>query len=187
VKAALDRGETPQAHPAARPPGLGKTTFAHLVGQMINEWRAERDMAPITVHVTSASNLRTTKNLAKVLSKVQAGDVLFIDECHRMTSMTEEMLGLAMMPPYTFVIPRPRSSPAPRNARSPWRPGPASAPPPSTARSQAAARSDGADRAAQTLRCRDMSEILRRAASGSTSRSTRSLARPSPALSRHST
>jgi len=40
-----------------------------------------------------------------VLSKVQAGDVLFIDECHRMTSMTEEMLGLAMMPPYTFVIP----------------------------------------------------------------------------------
>jgi Holliday junction DNA helicase RuvB len=68
------------------PPGLGKTTLAHVIA---NEMNAQ-------VYVTSGPALTKGADLAGVLSKLQEGDVLFIDEIHRLSSIVEEYLYPAM-------------------------------------------------------------------------------------------
>ena len=68
------------------PPGLGKTTLAHIVA---NEMDAE-------VHVTSGPVLERPGDLAAMLTNLQAGDVLFIDEIHRLPAAVEEILYPAM-------------------------------------------------------------------------------------------
>jgi Holliday junction DNA helicase RuvB len=68
------------------PPGLGKTTLASII--------AEEMGAPL--RITSGPALQHAGDLAAVLSSLQHGEVLFIDEIHRIARAAEEMLYLAM-------------------------------------------------------------------------------------------
>lgn len=68
------------------PPGLGKTTMANIIG---NELSAE-------VKTTSGPALEKTGDLAGILAKIEEGDILFIDEIHRLRIEIEEFLYSAM-------------------------------------------------------------------------------------------
>ena len=68
------------------PPGLGKTTLAHIIG---HEMEAE-------VRVTSGPAIERAGDMAAILTGLQAGDVLFIDEIHRLNRVVEEVLYSAM-------------------------------------------------------------------------------------------
>lgn len=70
----------------AGPPGLGKTTLAHIVA-------TEMDAA---LHITSGPALERAGDLAAILTKLDDGDVLFIDEIHRLARAVEEVLYPAM-------------------------------------------------------------------------------------------
>ncbi|NBU23292.1 MAG: Holliday junction branch migration DNA helicase RuvB [Actinobacteria bacterium] len=70
----------------AGPPGLGKTTLAMIV--------AHESQKPL--RLTSGPAIQSAGDLAAILSALQFGDVLFIDEIHRMSRSAEEMLYLAM-------------------------------------------------------------------------------------------
>lgn len=86
LEAARRRG-TPADHLLfAGPPGLGKTTLAGIVA-------AEMD---VKLHVTSGPTLERGGDLAAILSKLERGDVLFIDEIHRLSRAVEEVLYPAM-------------------------------------------------------------------------------------------
>ncbi|MBU0614100.1 Holliday junction branch migration DNA helicase RuvB [Patescibacteria group bacterium] len=67
-------------------PGLGKTTLAHIIG---NEMESH-------VRITSGPALERVGDLAAILSNLKRGDVLFIDEIHRMNRAIEEVLYPAM-------------------------------------------------------------------------------------------
>lgn len=68
------------------PPGLGKTTLAHLIG----------DAMGVRVVVTSGPAIEKKGDLAGVLTGLEAGDILFIDEIHRLNPVIEENLYPAM-------------------------------------------------------------------------------------------
>ncbi|MCK5881082.1 MAG: Holliday junction branch migration DNA helicase RuvB, partial [Sinobacterium sp.] len=68
------------------PPGLGKTTLAHIIA---NEMESE-------LKVTSGPVLEKAGDLAAMLTNLEAGDVLFIDEIHRLSPHIEEILYPAM-------------------------------------------------------------------------------------------
>jgi len=68
------------------PPGLGKTTLAHVIA---NEVGAQ-------VHVTNGPALTKGADLVGILTKLSFGDVLFIDEIHRLSAIVEEYLYPAM-------------------------------------------------------------------------------------------
>src|SRR5579862_6103796 len=68
------------------PPGLGKTTLAHVIA---NEVKAQ-------VHVTNGPALTKGADLVGILTKLGRGDVLFIDEIHRLPAIVEEYLYPAM-------------------------------------------------------------------------------------------
>jgi Holliday junction DNA helicase RuvB len=70
----------------AGPPGLGKTTLAGIVAA---ELRAH-------IHVTSGPAIERAADLASILTNLEAGDVLFIDEIHRLPRAVEEVLYPAM-------------------------------------------------------------------------------------------
>ena len=70
----------------AGPPGLGKTTLAMIVAHDANK----------TLRLTSGPAIQSSGDLASILSALETGDVLFIDEIHRMSRSAEEMLYLAM-------------------------------------------------------------------------------------------
>lgn len=76
------------------PPGLGKTTLAHILA---------REMGA-TIHVTSGPALDQKKDLAGILSALEHGDMLFIDECHRLNPVIEENLYPAMEDQYFDVV-----------------------------------------------------------------------------------
>jgi len=76
------------------PPGLGKTTLAHILA---------REMGA-TIHVTSGPALEQKKDLAGILSALDHGDMLFIDECHRLNPVIEENLYPAMEDQYFDVV-----------------------------------------------------------------------------------
>jgi Holliday junction DNA helicase RuvB len=67
-------------------PGLGKTTLAHILAKEMNA----------NIRITSGPALERVGDLAAILSNLQAGDVLFIDEIHRMNRSIEEVLYPAM-------------------------------------------------------------------------------------------
>lgn len=68
------------------PPGLGKTSFANVIAQ---EMSAQ-------MHITSGPAIERAGDLASILTSVQEGDILFIDEIHRLNKTVEEILYPAM-------------------------------------------------------------------------------------------
>jgi len=68
------------------PPGLGKTTLAHIIA---------REMK-VNIRVTSGPAIERAGDLAAILTNLEEGDVLFIDEIHRLNKIIEEVLYPAM-------------------------------------------------------------------------------------------
>lgn len=68
------------------PPGLGKTTLATIVANELN----------VNIRTTSGPSIERPGDLAAILSSLNAGDVLFIDEIHRLSRVVEEVLYPAM-------------------------------------------------------------------------------------------
>ncbi len=86
VNAAYTRGEAMDHVLLYGPPGLGKTTLAHVIAKELR----------VSFRATSGPLLSKAGDLAAILTNLQAKDVLFIDEIHRLSSNIEEVLYTAM-------------------------------------------------------------------------------------------
>ena len=86
LEAARRRGQAADHLLFAGPPGLGKTTMAGVVANELG----------VHLHITSGPALERAGDLAAILTKLDEGDVLFIDEIHRLGRPVEEILYPAM-------------------------------------------------------------------------------------------
>ena len=86
IQAARKRGEALDHTLISGPPGLGKTTLAHIIANEMNS----------NLKVTSGPVLERQGDLAALLTNLEAGDVLFVDEIHRLNPVVEEILYPAM-------------------------------------------------------------------------------------------
>ena len=86
LQAAKGRGHQPEHILFYGPPGLGKTTLSHLVAKEINA----------SLRSTSGPAIERVGDLAAILTNLTPGDVLFIDEIHRLNRSIEEVLYPAM-------------------------------------------------------------------------------------------
>ena len=86
VRAALMRGESLDHVLLHGPPGLGKTTLAHIISRELG----------VGMKITSGPVLDKPGDLAGLLTNLEKGDVLFIDEIHRLSPVVEEYLYSAM-------------------------------------------------------------------------------------------
>jgi Holliday junction DNA helicase RuvB len=86
LQGALRRGDPPDHVLLSGPPGLGKTSLAMIIATELGS----------AIRVTSGPVLERAGDLAAMLSNLLPGDVLFIDEIHRIARPAEEMLYLAM-------------------------------------------------------------------------------------------
>lgn len=86
IQAAKSRGEPLDHVLLAGPPGLGKTTLAHIIAQEMG----------VQIVVTSGPALERKADMAAILTHLGEGDVLFIDEIHRLNRAIEEILYPAM-------------------------------------------------------------------------------------------
>lgn len=86
LEAAVARGATPDHVLLSGPPGLGKTTIAMIIAHHLHS----------PLRITSGPAIQHAGDLAAILSGINEGDVLFIDEIHRMSRPAEELLYMAM-------------------------------------------------------------------------------------------
>lgn len=86
LRAAQERGEALEHVLLAGPPGLGKTSLAHIIARELSS----------NIRVTAGPILTKVADLAAILTNLQQDDVLFIDEIHRLPRAIEEVLYPAM-------------------------------------------------------------------------------------------
>ncbi|OJI08129.1 MAG: Holliday junction branch migration DNA helicase RuvB [Candidatus Vogelbacteria bacterium CG22_combo_CG10-13_8_21_14_all_37_9] len=86
LTAAKERQHPPEHLLFYGPPGLGKTTMAYLIAKELGA----------QIKVTSGPAIEKVGDLASILTNLSAGDILFIDEVHRLNKMIEEVLYPAM-------------------------------------------------------------------------------------------
>jgi holliday junction DNA helicase RuvB len=86
IAAARQRGDPLDHVLFYGPPGLGKTTLAHVLANEMN----------VSIKVTSGPAIERAGDLAAILTNLRAGDILFIDEVHRLGRAVEEVLYPAM-------------------------------------------------------------------------------------------
>lgn len=86
LRAAEERNQIPEHVLFYGPPGLGKTTLAHLIAKETGK----------QMKVTSGPAIEKVGDLASILTNLSPGDILFIDEIHRLNKMVEEILYPAM-------------------------------------------------------------------------------------------
>src|SRR5687767_6245657 len=86
IKAASERNTPPEHVLFYGPPGLGKTTLAHLVAKETGR----------NLKITSGPAIERVGDLASILTNLAKGDILFIDEIHRLNKSIEEVLYPAM-------------------------------------------------------------------------------------------
>ena len=86
VSAARDRGEALDHTLIFGPPGLGKTTLAHILANELG----------VNLRTTSGPVIERPGDLAALLTNLEARDVLFVDEIHRLSPVVEEVLYPAM-------------------------------------------------------------------------------------------
>lgn len=86
IQAAMKRKEAIEHILLYGPPGMGKTTLAHLIGKQLG----------VTVKITSGPAIERAGDLASILTNLQPHDILFIDEIHRLNKIVEETLYPAM-------------------------------------------------------------------------------------------
>lgn len=86
LQAAVARGTSPDHVLLSGPPGLGKTTIAMIIAHHLHS----------PLRITSGPAIQHAGDLAAILSGINEGDVLFIDEIHRMSRPAEELLYMAM-------------------------------------------------------------------------------------------
>lgn len=86
TQAAKSRGDALEHVLIYGPPGLGKTTLAHIIASEMNS----------NIKVTSGPAIERAGDLASILTNLSDGDILFIDEVHRLNKVVEEVLYPAM-------------------------------------------------------------------------------------------